>query len=340
MSLTSYTQHLTTNTMDAGYPFRISSRTDDAIPVLPSGTSSVQPGMGLPYELWDHVVGFLELEPYPLLACCLTCRSFHEHAKGRLRKLFHPDLLLSNCASIDRLVDEIRTIPGRAQAINGFTLTGRPPLTFSLVPYRLASQLVNIRTLRLERISEISNVPMSTWSLYGRAFLGVVTLSLYKVEFPSFTDFVRFVTSFPSIQSLYLDSTSCTPGGAPPTQNTRRSNRRLKSLKGLTWWNLGTDGGRFLRSFSPWFSSTDVVIQQLDIDITFPSHPLGFLLLQRVHTHTQLLGFTTTHQFPPVIGETQESWRKSLGEWWLFTQRLLLIPRQVFSPEGFLTYAK
>ncbi len=283
--------------------------TDQPLFPLPNNPST-QSGMGLPFELWDHIIAFLELEPYPLLACCLACRAFSEHAGSRLEKLYSPQLSLDNYIDIDRLVDEIRTIPGRARAIREFTLTGEPALTFSLIPHRLASQLVNLRILQLIHISALPNVPLSTWSLYGRALPNVTSLSLAGIQFPSFMDFIHFVASFPALNRLYLVAIVYTRTATPP--RALRSPCKLKPLEDLVLWDVHKDEGHFLRSFLPWFSSRGNTIQRLGIDIAVTSHPLGVVLLQKIHAHLQVISLRFSDQL--LTEASQTYWRKSLGE--------------------------
>ncbi len=171
--------------------------------------------MGLPYESWDHIISFLKLEPYPLLACCLTCKSFFGHANNRLRYLSSPIISLHDYTDIDNLVKDVRTFPGRAQTIRELSLIGQPALAFSLVPHRLAMQLVNLRGLTIHSIAEAPFVHCFTWSLYGHAFPSVTFLRLVNTQFPSFKDFVRFVASFRVLKHLLFDKISFASPKAP-----------------------------------------------------------------------------------------------------------------------------
>lgn len=274
--------------------------------VPPPNTSCTQLGMGLPYELWDHTIGFLELEPYPLLACCLTCRSFRTHAQRRLWDLHYPQLALDNYTDIDRFVDEIRTIPGRAQAVRWFGLSRSPSLVFALIPYRLASQLKNVKTLNFSQISKIPVVPSSTWSLYGRAFPNVVSLHFAVVQFPSFMEFVRIITSFRALQNLDLYAISCARMGTPPqTLYKPRPLRRL--LLGH-----GVNDGNFLHSFVPWFSSRGRV-QDLVIGASLLLHFLE--VLRGIHMHLPALDvrFDSVGELRPMKA-FQRSWRSFLSK--------------------------
>lgn len=178
---------------------------------------SHQPGMGLPVELWNYIISFLKLEPYPLLACCLTCRNFLEHAKGKLKTLYATIISLHDYNDIDNLVKDIRAIAGRARPIRALYLQDQrqSPLVFSLVPHRLAIQLVNLKELRISRIHEAPIVPSSTWSLYGHAFPSVEYLDVWAVRFPSFKDLVHFVVSFRALKKLVLSETSFARPGIP-----------------------------------------------------------------------------------------------------------------------------
>ncbi len=119
---------------------------------------SHKPGMGLPFELWDHIIGFLKSEPYPFLACCLTCHTFHEHAELKLQELMTPRLSLDNYTDINHIVDKTRTVPGRAQVTTVLKLTGQFDILISTVPHRLASQLINLKHMSLNDISDVPNV--------------------------------------------------------------------------------------------------------------------------------------------------------------------------------------
>ncbi len=303
------------HTMDADVP-QLTAASDPS----PSPLSSLdvpfrfpfnKPGMGIPCELWNHIINFLELEPYPLLACCLTCRSFWGHTHYKLIKLSSLSLFLDKYTDINRLVDEVRTIPGRAQTIREFSLSGKPALAFSIVSHRLASQLVNLSTFHLSYISEVPDVPSSTWFLYGRAFSSVASLHLHAVQFPSFMDFVRLVTSFHALQSLRLDSISCVHPGTPP--NTLRSPRKLKPLEHFELQNMNEDGGHFLRSFIHWFISRGSIIRRLNTDSTAPSHPSGFLLIHKIHAHLHALSLgASANEF--LMEVSQKSRRNFLGE--------------------------
>lgn len=254
---------------------------------IPSSILPTRPGMGIPFELWDHIISFLELEPYPLLACCLTCRCFYEHAERRLRNLISVGLQLSNYTDLDRFVDEIRTIPGKARVISRFRLTGRPSLTFPIVPYRLASQLKNMDELRFDYLYKLPNVPSSTWSLYGHAFCTVVTLTFYEVQFPSFIDFIRLITSFRFLKYLYITSVSCVRVVSPA--HTLRSPCKLGPLGELSLFDIGNGGGPFCRSFIHWLCSSRSRTEKLNIDATLLGESLGISLLQTTHVHLQRL---------------------------------------------------
>ncbi len=271
----------------------------------------VRPGMGLPFELWDHIVSFLGLEPFPLLACCLTCQSFHKHANNRLRKLFFRKISLDDHINIDHFVEEIRTIPGVARSILQLTLSRHPSLAFSIVPHRLATQLVNLRGLHLNDISEIPNIRSSTWSLYGRAFLSVVVLTLSTVHFPSFRDFSNFVASFHTLQTLELSSVSCPHPGLHPTH--LRLPNTPKSLEELGIRRMGEDCAHFLGQVIYWFSSRGCAVQRLLIDDTLPSHPLGFLLAQTVPSHLRFLSIFFDD--PSPTEESRKSWQRFTSQY-------------------------
>lgn len=299
--------------MDAGSLH--TTATDDPL-FISSSILLIQPGMGLPFELWDHIISFLEPEPYPLLACCLTCRSFNKHARLRLQQHSYPRLHVDDYTAIDRFVDEIHTIPGRAQAIRWIFLTGHnsPSVALPLVPYRLASQLKNIDTIQFEDLFKVPNVPSSLWSLYGHAFPSVTSLHLIHVRFPSFVDFIRLITSFHSLRTSRLDSVSCARVGISP--RTLRSPYKPRPLRSLRLGHMNDDGGLFFRSFVSWFSLGDSRgIEWLQIDVAVLSYPSGILLLQNLHMHLKALGLNCDSLAEyRSMKDFHIAWRKVLGE--------------------------
>lgn len=275
---------------------------------------SPQPGMGLPFELWDHIVGFLESYPYTLLSCCLACKSFLKHAEERLRTLSYPTIHLNNLAAFNLFVEEIRTIPGRARPIQQLALDSNDafPLAFSLVPLRLAAKLVNLRTLKIQFIDQAPNVPSSTWSIYGRAFPNVVYLNLLAVNFPSFLDFVRFATSFRALERLDLWNMSCAHLRVLPSA--LWSPRKLYSLEQLHLRVLLDYRDPFLGQFVQWFPSRRSVVQHLGIDQVILSHPSALLLLESTYGHLQQL---TLHLqfFRPTEEGSRKVWQTFVSEW-------------------------
>lgn len=267
--------------------------------------------MGLPFELWDRVVGFLDSNPYALLSCCLTCKRFRRHAENRLDSLSRPTIDLGNLSAMNHFVEEIRTIPGRARPVVELTVEDGPPLAFSLVPIRLATQLVNLRTLCLNYIVEAPNVPSSTWILYGRAFPGVAHLQIWNMQFPSFMDFIRFVTSFRAVKRLELSRVSCAHPGVPPS--VLWSPRKLNLLERLDLEVMEDDESHFFERFLHWFFSRGGIVQHLAIGQTVLSHPSGFLLLENIHEHLQQL--TSDFLFFSPTDEFQKVWQRFIGEY-------------------------
>ncbi len=293
---------------DPGHLGEKTSRKDVEKALLKSANGKAAGMDGIPYELWNHVIGFLELEPYALLACCLTCSDFYHHAAHRLKVLFYPDISLNDATAFDSFVEDIRTTPGRAQSIKRLTLVGRPPLVFSLVPYRLASQFTNLRSIYLKNITEAPDISSSTWPLYGRAFRGVDRLTLDNVRLPSFMDFVRFITSFRVIKSLVLISVSCKNMGAPA--DVLRSPCRLNNLDLLDFYETEKDGGYLLGLFSHWFSLRGGSVRMLSANDSVLLHPSGSLLLQSIHAHLQTLLLSFHPRLPTK--ESRRSWQKSV----------------------------
>lgn len=273
---------------------------------------SLQPGMGLPFELWNHIVGFLDSHPYALLSCCLTCKRFREHARRRLQRLSHPTIYLYNLAAFNQFVEEVRTIPGRARPISELYLNSgfKPPLAFSLVPLRLATQLVNLQTLQLNFFNGAPKVPSYTWFLYGRAFPNVVYLDFVGFQFPSFIFFIRFITSFRALKRLDLANVSCAHSGVLP--RSLWSPHNLDRLEQLGLRSMTDDGGQFLGQFIHWFSLRPGVVQRLHIHPLILSHPSGFLLLESTHRNLQHLTLNFVY-FSPTEG-FQKTWDRFIGK--------------------------
>ena len=78
----------------------------------------VPPGMGLPLELWWHIISFLELEPSALLSCCRTCQSFQGVAQQLLWGLIRTEMKPPDLEAIDMFVDGVRQI-GRFEVLQG-----------------------------------------------------------------------------------------------------------------------------------------------------------------------------------------------------------------------------
>ncbi len=276
-------------------------------------TPFTQPGRGLPYELWTYVIRFLELEPYALLHFCLTCKTFRERAEDILAALRKPMIYLDDVTEFNHFVDEVRTIPGRAQSIRELTLTpraGQPPLAFSIVPHRLGRQLTNLHHLSLNSSDEAFNAHPSTWFLYGRTFCHVGDLTLCEVSFPSFSDFTCFITHFRALKRLSLVSISCAHSRVPP--GTLRSPRILNRLEYLMLRQMN-DGGHFLGLFIPQFFSRATLVRELLLDSTVFLHPLGALLLQGIRKHLRVLLLSFDIQLP--MEESWKSWQRFVSAW-------------------------
>ena len=245
--------------------------------------------MGLPFELWDHVISFLEQDPLSLLACCQTCRRFDSHAKRRLRRLFKPcSIVLDNHASIDLLVEEIRNIPGRARCISSLLLETKDgncdPVAFCVVPHRLATQLFNLRTLGLSQLHAAPGTHSSTWPLYGRAFPTISHLNLHEVQFASFIDFARFITSFSSLQSVRLEPVSCALPQHRQHLNLVRLSDRLSPIDELVLYDCEDP---FVGQIFQWISSRgSATVKNFKTDAL---HPSSHLLLRSIHATLQSL---------------------------------------------------
>ena len=152
--------------------------------------------MGLPVELWKHIISFLPPDVPALYACLFTCKSFSTFAQEEIFKLAHPRMILDDHTDIKQLAEEIVLIPGRAECIkwlklqttknnsseNSVTLS-----TLSVVPHQLPVKLLpNLEAFSLDYLQNSSSVHPSTWPLLGSVFHHVTELYLFYVQFPSF----------------------------------------------------------------------------------------------------------------------------------------------------------
>ncbi|KAJ3479900.1 hypothetical protein NLI96_g8734 [Meripilus lineatus] len=222
--------------------------------------------MGLPVELWYYVVGFLTQDAMSLLACALTCRLLCDPAQRMIDRLHSGSIDASKYDDLNKLVEEIRNSPGHPKAIHQLDIEGwsmkTGPVALSVIPIRLSRQLMALRQLTLKDFDSKYQVHPSTWFLFGRAFPSVIRLVLSSIQFPSFRDFVVFVTSFPALIALELSGirlrSRIIPIGVARSYNKRKSTLQELGIRDET-------GSFFLAAFVQWLVRREVQVRRLNI---------------------------------------------------------------------------
>lgn len=118
----------------------------------------------------------------------------------------------------------------------------------------------------------------------------MVALTLDQIQFPSFEVFIHLITSFSALRELELRSISCAQAEAPPT--ILQFPCTLNQLENLALLGMHQDDGNFLGQFSQWILSGGCVIQRVEIDPGAGLHPSGYLLLEGIRMHIQVLILT------------------------------------------------
>ncbi|KAJ3487595.1 hypothetical protein NLI96_g3430 [Meripilus lineatus] len=200
-------------------PIGVDPVSGTAPPIHPSHHTIIRltnlPGMGLPLEIWSHILTFLARDAISLLACALTCSHFRWPAREMIKRLRIRTIDSSRYDGLNELVAEILNSPRNAKAIRVLSIEGvtpstsLPPVALSVIPIRLSHQLVSLRELVFKAFT-IDHQPFpSRWTLYGRVFSSVTTLRLEHIQFPLFEHIVSLITSFPMVTTLHLNYLSC-----------------------------------------------------------------------------------------------------------------------------------
>ncbi|KAJ3483774.1 hypothetical protein NLI96_g6090 [Meripilus lineatus] len=264
------------------------------------GPLSSMPGMGLPVELWLYIIKLLRRDPITLVACALTCSTFRCPAQKQIdmHELRFRRIDSTTYRDINDLVEELSGSSKNGRRIHRLAVEGAswvwsPEVAVSVIPLRLSRRLSKLSEMHLKGITEPMSYHVSTWRLYGRAFVSVTTLDLHSTIFPSFVDFASLVTSFPALSSLSLHDVRCRNHIVPPSIAKAPSRRKLHlQFLALRW--MYNDGGWFITAFSPWFFRlSEDTAGKLEIDETVTSHRSAGHILRMARTSFRSLEIRT-----------------------------------------------
>ncbi len=285
----------------------------------------------LPVELWLHIIGFLRSDPYALLACCLTCKSFRDPADVWLEKLYGLSIDPSDYADIDRFQDWIRLQPDRVYCVSRITLRvdfqSESPLPVALPAtlHGLTRRLVNIYDLTFDHVPHADLVHWSVWQQFGHAFPKVKYLHLYDIQFPSFVDFTRLLTSFrvTGLEQLHVGEISwilqpeVVPHSPPRRPFKQVLQVRLRLADGWGHDKWGHDGLRRMRTFLEWVLPRGGVVPGYDFCV-WPLNILGVSssilssdvgVLETIHTSLRHLIFSCNHLWENYFQFDWRVWR-------------------------------
>lgn len=260
---------------------------------------ALQPGMGLPLELWLYIIKSLQRDPFTLVSCALTCRTFRRPAQRLINvyQLKCRSIKSTTYDDINELVGEVSGSSGNGRRIHQLTVEGASfmpilpaEVAVSVIPLRLSRQLTKLQEMCINGITNQLHFNPSTWRLYGRAFSSVTSLKLNCILFPSFVDFASLITSFSTLSSLSLREIRCRNHAAPLSIAKPPSKRVLK-LQLLDLGLVRDDEGWFMMMFSAWFFKRcdSVLGSKLTVDDTVPSHPSGCYFLGRAREYFRIL---------------------------------------------------
>ncbi|KAJ3487579.1 hypothetical protein NLI96_g3432 [Meripilus lineatus] len=272
------------------------------------------PGMGLPVELWLHIITFLGHYPISLLACALTCRRLYRPAQDLIDLLCERTIDANGYDDLDEFVEELRPFPEHALAIHRLTITGKGresiPVALSVVPIRLSRLLLSLYELAFEEFTVDSQPYPSRWSLYGCTFPCITKLEFTFIQFPSLKDFVSIIESFPALTTLELSSPRLGSLVVPPGVMGGFTKRRL-TIQHLVFWHDGKTS--FPAPFIQWLIRRNVQLQTLDLDECLHTEPLR-QLLRHLREHLQSLVLYRHKTISPESTEEVESVQKLTSE--------------------------
>lgn len=225
---------------------------------------------------------------------------------------------------IDRLAEDIRNAPRDVKLIKQVSFqadvrdgeSAGSTVALSAVPLRLAGQrgLKNVDTLelgdlRLAHCGIETHFHSYSCPLYGRAFPNVVRIQLNAFQFPSFIDFAFFVTSFPALTTLQLESISCKNQVISPSvaRGPKKRDLRLKALQvhghsGKEKW--------FAQTFLYWFlRRCSRFPEMIDFDEPMFDHSWGREVLRNCSGVLRELTISLDSKVRQSQGDfTRESW--------------------------------
>ncbi|KAJ3487602.1 hypothetical protein NLI96_g3433 [Meripilus lineatus] len=233
-------------------------------------------GMGLPIEIWLYVIDFLARDVVSLLACALTCRLFRYPAQSLIDRLRERTIDANGYDDLNNLAEEILHSPKHraGTVIRSLTVSGKRndsnPVVLSVIPIRLSRMLFSLHKLTFENFAVSTQPHPSRWSLYGRVFPNVTNLELGFIKFPTFKDFVVFVTSFRALATLRLAYPDLGRADFCPgiLQN---FNKQKFSVQDLTLQDRCDSS--FLAIFVQWLIWRDAEVRALSIAQCVPSKP-------------------------------------------------------------------
>ena len=224
----------------------------------------------LPPELTDEIIAWVPGRPqyfeyyYTLRSCCLVCSQWLPASRHQL----FPHLYIASAQSYDLFVSQVlpqhsmRVYLSRVRAL---TLTnpvrelerGRSSIPFS---YAFVGRLPNLTALNVYDggvMTYLCRHPYTSLAL--SRFPSIRELNLSSINFPSFGDLRRTLTSLPNLTVLTMDLSVCWPGPTaelPPLLTHGASTSSRPKLVELTYmWIQDRDKEWALQLF-PWLAST------------------------------------------------------------------------------------
>ncbi|KAJ3486206.1 hypothetical protein NLI96_g4400 [Meripilus lineatus] len=265
--------------------------------------ATFKPAMGLPIELWYHIISFLPRDPSALRSCSQTCRVLRRPALLMIRNLISYFIDPATYDDVNYLVREIHDMPTMSGCVRRFmiqpnlsstettTSPTSPPVALSVIPHLLARKVSRLSVLEIStNLLSPTHLHASSWTLYGRSFTGITWIKLNAIVFPSFRDFASLISSFPSLSVLLLNNLSIS-NKVIPLSISRCPRKRDLKLRHLEIYNFATlDGDWFSTAFIAWFlRKGGQVSRMLAVDSSVLGSPAGDLLLLSVREPLQSL---------------------------------------------------
>lgn len=196
------------------------------------------PAMGLPPELWFHILSFLSRHPRALLSCQLTCFDWAYPCRLMLRSLESADI--GNKTDLEDLIQDIAEAPFLQQWIRSIHAgPGRDDIDvntselFNMIPLYLPTKLPMVTVISLYGGKHPSTIPLNptSWTLF-MAFRRLEDLGLWYLTINSMSDLIRVISSLPKLKSFLttdIDWANSNTVGCPPPKR-RQGKPRLSRL--------------------------------------------------------------------------------------------------------------